>query len=217
VAELRRVEQGGKTMEEYVQEFKRIARGSGYERRPLVEEFKRGMNGGIRRKLMEMENLPTPIEQWYRRATALDRNWRESRREEKRLKKKEVGEGIQKQERQSLPRPLVWQRRQSQPQQATMGPAPMEGVERTNAVVVRGQGQGGGIPPRWDPFAMEVDRGRNCYTCGGFGHMARNCRNRGQRGRVAENRRVEYGRGRIEEIMNTANNLKEDENLELLN
>ena len=46
VAELRRVKQGGKTMEEYVQGFKRIARGSGYEGRPLVEEFKRRMNGG---------------------------------------------------------------------------------------------------------------------------------------------------------------------------
>jgi len=77
-AELRRMEQGGKTMEEYVQEFKRTARGSGYEGRPLVEEFKRGMNGGIRRKLIEAENPPTSIEQWYRRATALDRNWRES-------------------------------------------------------------------------------------------------------------------------------------------
>jgi len=65
VVELRRMEQGGKTMEEYVQEFKRTARGSGYERRPLIEEFKRGMNGGIRRKLMEAENLPTSIEQWY--------------------------------------------------------------------------------------------------------------------------------------------------------
>jgi len=29
------------------------------------------------------------------------------------------------------------------PQQATIGPAPMEGVERTNVVVVRGQGQRG--------------------------------------------------------------------------
>ena len=83
--ELKRVEQGGKTMEEYVQEFKRIARGSGYKGRPLVEEFKRGMNGGIRRKLMEAENPPASIEQWYRRATALDRNWRESRRKEERL------------------------------------------------------------------------------------------------------------------------------------
>ena len=73
-AELRRMEQGGKTMEEFVQEFKRVARGSGYEGRPLVEEFKRGMNGGIRRKLMEAENPPASIEQWYRRAMALDRN-----------------------------------------------------------------------------------------------------------------------------------------------
>ena len=78
-AELRKLEQGGRTIEEFVQEFKRAARGSGYEGRPLVEEFKRGMNGAIQRKLMEAKNQPGSIEQWYRRATALDRNWRESR------------------------------------------------------------------------------------------------------------------------------------------
>jgi len=105
-AELRKMEQGGRTMEEYIQEFKRAARGSRYEGWPLIEEFKRGMNGGIRRKLMEAENLPTSIEQWYRRATALDRNWRESRREEERLRKKKV-EGGKQEQRQSLPRPLV--------------------------------------------------------------------------------------------------------------
>jgi len=44
----------------------------------------------------------------------------------------------------------VWQRRQMLPQQATTGSTPMEGVERINAVVVRGQGQGQGVevPPR---------------------------------------------------------------------
>jgi len=214
-AELRKLEQGGRTMEEFVQEFKRAARGSGYEGRLLIEEFKRGMSRGIRRKLMEVENPLTSIEQWYRRATALDRNWRESRREEERLKKKEMGGGIQKQERQSLPRLLVWQRRQPLPQQATTGPAPMEGVERTNAVVIRGQEQGVGIPPRWDPYAMEVDHGRNCYACGGFGHMAHHCRNRG-RGRPMEGRRMEYSGGQIKEIVDNANNLKGGENLELL-
>ena len=81
-AELRKLEQGGRTMEEFVQEFKRAARGSGYEGRPLIEEFKKGMNGGIRRKLIEVKNPLASIEQWYRRATTLDRNWRESRREE---------------------------------------------------------------------------------------------------------------------------------------
>ena len=63
------------------------------------------MNGGIRRKLMEAKNLPASIEQWYKRVMALDRNWRESRREEERLRgKKEMGGGAPKQEqRQILP------------------------------------------------------------------------------------------------------------------
>ena len=103
------------------------------------------------------------------------------------------------------------------PQQATTGPAPIEGVERTNVVVVRGLGQGARIPQKRDPFSMEVDQGRNCYVCGGFGHIVHNCRNRGQKGRVVENRKIEYGGGRIEEITNFQNNLKEEENLELLN
>ena len=98
-AELRKLEQEGRTMEEFVQEFKWAARGSGYKGRPLVEEFKRRINGGIRRKLMESENPLTTIEQWYRRAMALNRNWRESRREEESLRgKKEQGGGAPKQE-----------------------------------------------------------------------------------------------------------------------
>ena len=107
------------------------------------------------------------------------------------------------------------------PQQAITGPALMEGVERTNAVVVRGgrqgQGQNMGAPPRRDSYAMEIDRGRNCFACGGFGHMAHNCRNQGMRGRVAENRRVEYRGENIKEITNIGNNLKKMENLEALN
>ena len=43
VAELKRIEQEGRMMEEFVQDFKRIARGSGYERCPLIEEFKWSM------------------------------------------------------------------------------------------------------------------------------------------------------------------------------
>ena len=63
--ELRNLEQGGRTMEEFVQEFKRAARGSGYKGRPLMEEFKKGMNRVIRRKLIEAKNQPGSIEQWY--------------------------------------------------------------------------------------------------------------------------------------------------------
>jgi len=112
----------------------------------------------------------------------------------------------------------VWQRRQQPPQQVTTGPALIEGIERTNAVVVRGQevGQSAEVPPRWDPYAMEVDSGRNCYACGGFGHMAHHCRNR-ERGRLMEEWRIEYGRGRFKGNIKPMGYLKEVENLEALN
>ena len=56
VVELKRMEQGGWNIEEFVQNFKRVARGSGYEEQSLIEEFKRGMNEVIRKKLIEAEN-----------------------------------------------------------------------------------------------------------------------------------------------------------------
>jgi len=86
VAKLKKLEQGGRMIEEFVQEFKRTAQESGYEKRLLIEEFKREINSGIRRKLMETERPPTTIEQWYERAIILDRNGRESRRETERLR-----------------------------------------------------------------------------------------------------------------------------------
>ena len=55
VAELKRLEQEGKLMEEFVQKFRRATRESKYKERPLIEEFKIGMNRTIRRKLMESE------------------------------------------------------------------------------------------------------------------------------------------------------------------
>jgi len=69
----------------------------------------------------------------------------------------------------------------------------MEGVERTNAVVVRRSVKGMGAPQRRDPYTMEVDRGRNCYACREFEHIAYHCRN-WVRGRVEQGRRLEYGR-----------------------
>jgi len=128
-----------------------------------------------------------------------------------------MGGALKQEQRQIMPQPLVWQRRQMPSQQVTTGPAPMEGIEWTNTVVVRGVGQGAGIPPRWDLYAMEIDRGRNCFACGGFGHMACHCRNRGQRGRVAEGRRLEYGGGDIKGNLQYSDNLKGVENLESLN
>ena len=123
VVDLKRIEQGGKIIEEFVQEFKRIARGSGYKGRVLIEEFKRGINGVIRRKLMEVKRPSTSIEQWYNCAINLDKYQRESRREKGRLRgRKEGGNQGQKQQMEAINNqgrfrlylfPLqVWPRRQ---------------------------------------------------------------------------------------------------------
>jgi len=63
VAELKNVEQKGRIMKEFVQEFRRRAKRSEYEERASVEEFKGEMNRMIRRKLIEVKRSPTSIKQ----------------------------------------------------------------------------------------------------------------------------------------------------------
>ena len=72
---------------------------------------------------MEAENQLATIEHWFKRAIALDHNWRESRREEERLRGRKKTNGAlalrlnqQGALRQSLPRSQVWPRRQEMPQ-----------------------------------------------------------------------------------------------------
>ena len=63
VAKLKKAEQGRKTIEKFVQKFRRVARESEYEERVLIEEFKRGINRVIRQKLMKIERLPANMKQ----------------------------------------------------------------------------------------------------------------------------------------------------------
>ena len=74
VAELKKVEQESRIIEEFVQEFRRAARESKYKERPLIEGFKREINSTIRIKLMEAECYSRSIEQWYEQAVNLDRH-----------------------------------------------------------------------------------------------------------------------------------------------
>ena len=64
IEQLRIIEQEERTCDEYVQEFKKVVQGSDYEGRPLIEEFKRGLSGALRRKLVEVESSPSTIEEW---------------------------------------------------------------------------------------------------------------------------------------------------------
>jgi len=70
---------------EYVQELRRAARGNRYKERALINEFKRELNGTIKKKLAEAESLSSTIMEWQERAVRLDRNTRQSRAEDKML------------------------------------------------------------------------------------------------------------------------------------
>ena len=64
IEQLRIIEQEGRTCDKYIQEFKKVTRGSSYEGRPLIEEFKRGLNRAIRKKLAKAKEPPTTIGEW---------------------------------------------------------------------------------------------------------------------------------------------------------
>jgi len=61
IAELKKIEQRNKIIE-FVQEFRRVVRKSGYEKRLLIEKFKREINRVIRRNLIEVEYSSGSIE-----------------------------------------------------------------------------------------------------------------------------------------------------------
>jgi len=59
-------------------------------------------------------------------------------------------------------------------------PTLIKEMKRTNAVVVKNslqeqRGREGEI--RRNIYIMNIDRERNCYSCGEFGHLMKNCRN----------------------------------------
>jgi len=178
IEQLRTIEQGGRTCDKYVQEFKKTTRESSYEGRPLIEEFKRGLNGSIRRKLAEAEELPTTIGEWQERAVRLDRNQRQSRMEERMLGRNAAHPGGNAQPRGGgsygeRGGQITWR---------------MGGGYRGEEGNIFNRG-GTQMGPRRDPNAMDIDRGREgdrtCYICGKWGHMAKNCWKR-HKGRIVE-------------------------------
>jgi len=173
IEQLRTIKQGERICDEYVQEFKKVARGSGYEGRPLIKEFKRGLNRSIRRKLAEAEELPTTIGEWQERVVRLDRNQRQSRIEEKILGRNVTCPGGNVQSRGGYGGGLYGGRGGQITWRMGGG--------------YRGGGGGGNIfnrggtqmGPRRDPNTMDIDRGRGgdrtCYMYRKWGYMAKNC------------------------------------------
>ena len=90
-----------------------------------------------------------------------------------------------------MPQSQVQSRRQKVQQWAPAEPVPIERVERTNATIVNLQQQAEFLS-RHDLYTMEMDKGKNCYNCMGFGHITRYCRKRRNWERVWQERRIEY-------------------------
>jgi len=127
------------------------------------------LNGSIRRKLVEAEELSTTIGEWQERAVRLDRNQRQSKMEERMLGRNAAcpGENVQ-------PRGggLYRERGEQITWRIEGGYRGEGGGENT---LNRGGTQMG---PRRDPNTIDIDRGRGgdrtCYMCGKWGHMAKN-------------------------------------------
>ena len=77
------INQGEKSADEHVQDFKLATFDSGYEGVALIYEFKCSLNKGLCEKLNNLERRPLKIEDWYSEAMRLDRQWRQAKAEEK--------------------------------------------------------------------------------------------------------------------------------------
>ena len=165
---IRTIQQGDRSADEHVQEFEKAALEAGYERYPLVVEFKHLLNSGLRRRLTELHPMPMTIQQWYNKAIMMDCQWKVARAEESFYGK--VNGTVRK--------PL--QHGQEQGQASLLQQGYQQQFFRNQMPPQHGQRQNTGQLQR-DPNAMNVDRNQarrppmKCFKCNGLGHMAKEC------------------------------------------
>jgi len=150
VFEITTMNQGEKTADEHVQDFKIAAHSAGYSGIALIHEFKRSLNKALRERLNNLERRPTAIEDWYAQAMRLDRQWRQARTEEK------IFSGRQY----TVPKPPP------KPQAAnqTQATGPQAPPRRD--------------PNAMDVDRNRKPNSGKCSKCGQTGHFARNCKSR---------------------------------------
>jgi hypothetical protein len=163
---IRTMQQGDKHADEHVQDFEKAALEAGYNGYPLIVEFKRSLNAGLRKRLTELRPMPETIQDWYDEAITMDRQWRVAKTEEAFYGK--VNGTVRK--------PPQYGQGQKEPQSG-QGSSSQQGYQRqffrNQAPPQQAQRQNTGQPQR-DPNAMDVDRNRaqrppmKCFKCNGI-------------------------------------------------
>jgi len=75
------------TADKFIERFKINANDSGVTQdRPLIEWFMKGINASLLDKILNPENPPTTIVDWYTTASKLDNQWRRGQAIANRLK-----------------------------------------------------------------------------------------------------------------------------------
>ena len=163
------MQQGDKPADEHVQDFEKAMLEAGYDGYPLVVEFKRSLNQGLRRCLTELHPGPVTIEQWYDEAIRTDRQWRIAKAEEAFYSK--VNQSA------SRNPPAQTQRSSS-----SSSAPPRQTFRNPLQPYWQQQQQNQQASSLRDPNVMDVDRNRaqrppvKCYNCNKEGHMARDCK-----------------------------------------
>ena len=171
------MQQGEKHADEHVQEFQRAALEAGYEGYPLVIEFKRLLNAGLRRQLQNLRPQPITIGQWYKEAITVDRQWKVAKAEEAFYTKANS----------LAPKKEADKPKESRPNQPQQNNGQYTRAWQPRMFQLKPQATGsqqGQAAGQKDPNAMDVDRSNwgkrppvKCYNCQGTGHMARECPN----------------------------------------